>query len=196
MFKQVTLENFRTHKLTTIELYPVTLLIGNNNSGKTNLLAGIQYLGDLVRRGNSNIQTSRTLIISRDLSPHKYRLAKDDEPISFSILWNNQLAEVNYKIEIYKHDILCDEAGCKEKIIIKLANQIPKELYSGYDNVTDTLELRQKIQLNSSLEETEKSICESFFNNIERAFICHFQPAFIKKQDNLNVYQQKNNKSA
>ena len=52
MFKQVTLENFRTHKSTTIELYPVTLLIGNNNSGKTNLLAGIQHFSNLVKKGN------------------------------------------------------------------------------------------------------------------------------------------------
>lgn len=43
MFTQVTLENFKTHKLTTIELHPVTLLIGNNNSGKSNLIEGIQY---------------------------------------------------------------------------------------------------------------------------------------------------------
>ncbi|WP_413171691.1 AAA family ATPase [Anabaena azotica] len=51
VFTQVTLENFRTHKLTTIELYPVTLLIGNNNSGKTNLLVGIQHFCHLIRRG-------------------------------------------------------------------------------------------------------------------------------------------------
>ncbi|MFN5892622.1 MAG: AAA family ATPase, partial [Dolichospermum sp.] len=36
MFTQVTLKNFKTHKLTTIELPPITLLIGNNNSGKSN----------------------------------------------------------------------------------------------------------------------------------------------------------------
>ncbi|WP_083786884.1 AAA family ATPase [Gloeothece verrucosa] len=46
MFTKITLKNFRTHKLTTIELQPVTLLIGNNNSGKTNFLAGIQHFSD------------------------------------------------------------------------------------------------------------------------------------------------------
>ncbi|MDK2407812.1 AAA family ATPase [Aphanizomenon sp. PH219] len=85
MFKQVTLENFRTHKSTTIELYPVTLLIGNNNSGKTNLLAGIQHFCNLVRRENSDNKKSQTINATRDLYPHKYRLAKDEEPMSFSI---------------------------------------------------------------------------------------------------------------
>ena len=98
MFKQVTLENFRTHKSTTIELYPVTLLIGNNNSGKTNFLAGIQHFCNLVRRGNFNNEIDQTINANKDLSPHKYRLAKDDEPMSFSILWNNQYGEINYKL--------------------------------------------------------------------------------------------------
>jgi AAA15 family ATPase/GTPase len=51
MFKDITLKNFRTHKLTKIELHPITLFIGNNNSGKTNFLAGIQHFSRLVRRG-------------------------------------------------------------------------------------------------------------------------------------------------
>jgi len=51
MFTQVTLENFKTHKLTTIELHPVTLLIGNNNSGKSNLIEGIQHFSRLVEGG-------------------------------------------------------------------------------------------------------------------------------------------------
>jgi AAA15 family ATPase/GTPase len=43
MFKKITLENYRTHRKTSIELGPVTLLIGNNNSGKSNLLAVFNF---------------------------------------------------------------------------------------------------------------------------------------------------------
>jgi predicted ATPase len=39
MFQKISLTNYRTHKFTEIELHPVTLLIGNNNSGKSNFLA-------------------------------------------------------------------------------------------------------------------------------------------------------------
>ncbi|RKZ42588.1 MAG: DNA replication protein [Gammaproteobacteria bacterium] len=43
MFNQITLINYKTHQSTTITLNPITLLIGDNNSGKTNLLSGIQH---------------------------------------------------------------------------------------------------------------------------------------------------------
>jgi AAA15 family ATPase/GTPase len=195
MFKQVTLENFRTHKLTTIELYPVTLLIGNNNSGKTNLLAGIQHFCNLVRRENSDNKKSQTINATRDLYPHKYRLAKDEEPMSFSILWNNEDGEINYKIEICESSNFRYNASCQEKITIQLANnQISKELESGYNQPINILELRKKIQLDPSLEENEKALCELFFLYFTNTFSYHFQPTFLKQKDNDDAEQQQENK--
>lgn len=60
MFTQITLGNYRTHRSTTIDLYPVTLLIGNNNSGKSNLLAGIRHFSQLIRRSHSKLTASST----------------------------------------------------------------------------------------------------------------------------------------
>ncbi len=195
MFKQVTLENFRTHKSTTIELYPVTLLIGNNNSGKTNLLAGIQHFCNLVRRENSDNKKSQTINATRDLYPHKYRLAKDKEPMSFSILWNNEDGEINYKIEICESSNFRYNASCQEKITIQLANnQISKELESGYNQPINILELRKKIQLDPSLEENEKALCELFFLYFTNTFSYHFQPTFLKQKDNDDAEQQQENK--
>jgi predicted ATP-dependent endonuclease of OLD family len=195
MFKQVTLENFRTHKLTTIELYPVTLLIGNNNSGKINLLAGIQHFCNLVRRENSDNKKSQTINATRDLYPHKYRLAKDEEPMSFSILWNNEDGEINYKIEICESSNFRYNASCQEKITIQLANnQISKELESGYNQPINILELRKKIQLDPSLEENEKALCELFFLYFTNTFSYHFQPTFLKQKDNDDAEQQQENK--
>jgi len=195
MFKQVSLENFRTHKSTTIELYPVTLLIGNNNSGKTNFLVGIQHFCNLVRRENSDNKKSQTINATRDLYPHKYRLAKDEEPMSFSILWNNEDGEINYKIEICESSNFRYNASCQEKITIQLANnQISKELESGYNQPTNILELRKKIQLDPSLEENEKALCELFFLYFTNTFSYHFQPTFLKQKDNDDAEQQQENK--
>jgi predicted ATPase len=182
MFKQVTLENFRTHKLTTIELYPVTLLIGNNNSGKTNLLAGIQHFSNLIRIGNPNNDGGNIINVVRDLYKHKYRLAKSEEPMSFSILWNSKDGEVNYKIEIYKTFVnFSDNYYCKEKITIKLANnKIPKEFESGYDQSTFILDLRKKIQSDSSLEPIGRKMCFLFFIYFEKIFSYQLQPTFLK----------------
>ncbi|OBQ13526.1 AAA family ATPase [Anabaena sp. AL09] len=191
MFKQVTLENFRTHKSTTIELYPVTLLIGNNNSGKTNLLAGIQHFCNLVRRENSDNKKSQTINATRDLYPHKYRLAKDEEPMSFSILWNNIIGGINYKIETYEIDPFSDAFGCKETIIITLANnETPKEVNSVYDQSGFILELRKKIQLDQDLNRIEKRLCELFFLDFDNIFSYHFQPTFLKQKDHQDIDQK------
>jgi predicted ATP-dependent endonuclease of OLD family len=194
MFKQVTLENFRTHKSTTIELYPVTLLIGNNNSGKTNFLAGIQHFCNLVRRENSDNKKSQTINATRDLYPHKYRLAKDDEPMSFSILWNNQYGEINYKIEIYESHKFTSNASCQEKITVKLLNNpTPKEVDSGYNQPTNILELREKIQSDTFLDEKEKALCELFFLYFTNTFNYHFQPAFLKQKNNQDIDEEQHN---
>jgi AAA15 family ATPase/GTPase len=180
MFKQVTLKNFRTHKSTTIELYPVTLLIGNNNSGKTNLLAGIQHFCRLVRRGKPG-NRYRTVNAAQHLYPHRYRLAKDEDPIAFSILWNNPDGEISYEIEVYKSEQFRANAGCKEKISINLASaSSPKEVNSGYDKPTDLLALREKIESEPSLKEIEKQLCNLFFADFASTFSYHFQPSFLK----------------
>jgi len=48
MFQEFTIKNFRTHRDTTLELQGVTLLVGSNNSGKTNLLAALQHFSRLI----------------------------------------------------------------------------------------------------------------------------------------------------
>jgi hypothetical protein len=143
-------------------------------------LAGIQHFCRLVRRGKPG-NNYRGVSAARDLYPHRYRLAQDDEPISCSILWHDQRGEVNYKIDIYKNDQFRDNASCREKIIVKLANnQRSTEINSGYDQPTDILQLRQKIQEKSSLDDLEYAICESFFADFASTFSYHFQPSFLK----------------
>lgn len=85
MFKKFTLRNYKTHRLTTIELNAVTLLIGNNSSGKTNLLSGIQHFASLVRRGNPATDSDST-VRSGDYFSHKHRLAAETEPLSIEVL--------------------------------------------------------------------------------------------------------------
>jgi predicted ATPase len=45
MIKNFFVDNFKTHVNTNYELHPVNLLIGTNNSGKTNLLQALRFLG-------------------------------------------------------------------------------------------------------------------------------------------------------
>lgn len=164
MFKDITLKNFKTHKSTTIELHPVTLFIGNNNSGKTNFLAGIQHFSRLVRRGRPG-HRDRTVKATRDLYPHQNKFA-NDRPIEFKISWSNAFGEITYEMELYENKDFAGKAGCKEKININLfeaGNTV--EISSGYDKATDAIALRGDIQNNQSLPESKKN-CAALFSEI------------------------------
>lgn len=181
MFTQVTLKNFRTHKNTTVDLHPVTLLIGNNNSGKTNLLSGIQHFCKLVRRGKPG-HVHRKVDAVRDLYPFRYRLAEDHEPIGLDIKWKNENHQISYTIEIYKNRKFVQQAGCRERIVI-ISNdeKKPNQITSGFDQETDSLELRKIIESTNEFSFREKQLCGEFFGDFASTFTYHFQPYALKR---------------
>jgi AAA15 family ATPase/GTPase len=191
MFNQITLKNYKTHKLTTINLSPITLLIGNNNSGKSNLLTGIQHFSGLVKRGRpGNIDKQ---LSSRDIRPYRYRLAHESEPMGFAISWNNSNGDISYEINLWEVPITVDSTStlqqeemylgyaiCIERISIKLNNQVKKTIINGEDKKTDLIALREKIEGDRFLELVEKKLCRDFFEDFENTFNYHFQPTFLK----------------
>jgi AAA15 family ATPase/GTPase len=155
-------------------------LIGNNNSGKSNLLAGIQHFCSLVRRGRpGNANAKKTVNVHRDLYAHRYRLA-DGEPMEFKIAWNNSKGSIIYEIELHENKNFPESASCKEKITIKLDNNDEKIIVSGYDQPTNLIALRQDIEDNTSLQTAEKKLCRDFFGDFANTYSYHFQPAFLK----------------
>ncbi|MBD2295662.1 AAA family ATPase [Anabaena sphaerica FACHB-251] len=181
MFTQVTLKNFKTHKLTNVELHPVTLLIGNNNSGKSNLIEGIQHFSNLVRRSFPN-NHKKTVNLYGDLYPHRYRLAADNEPMGFTIHWHNSNGSIIYEIELYENQHLENvvSCGCKEKIKIRLDSNNEKVITSGYEQQTHFISLSQDIENSTSLKPEEKKICKDFFLDFINTYTYHFQPDFLK----------------
>ncbi|MBO1351074.1 MAG: AAA family ATPase [Hormoscilla sp. GUM202] len=125
MFKQITLKNYRTHKSTTIDIHPVTLLIGNNNSGKTNLLAGIQHFASLLRRSHPQHPKFNQPVSAEDYYPHRYRLAGDDESLSISIVWENHEGKIVYDMLVgigtLEGEIIDDEVTGKRRVKYQLA---------------------------------------------------------------------------
>ncbi len=93
MFQKFILKNFRTHTETSIELGVITLFIGANSAGKSNLLAGIRHFSRLVARGRPEQEqiiiqkdkqkerekTEFHKLYQGDFFPHRHRLAKDEE---------------------------------------------------------------------------------------------------------------------
>lgn len=177
MFNKITLKNYRTHRETSLELGPVTLLIGNNNSGKSNLLAGIQHFSGIVRRGDPR-HPENYGVKPDDYFPHRYRLAKDNEGISIAVDWQNAEGQVVYQMEIYKGN---QGTACKEEIRVTLSGGDNNQLNSGFEHESNSVNLRKAIEDSAtSFKDAEKQLCRDFFQAFALTFGYHLQPSFLK----------------
>ena len=163
-------------------------MIGNNNSGKSNLFAGLDHFSWLVRRANPKYN-KEARVTARDYFPHRYRLAGEgSEAMSISIDWNTSYQQqITYEMDLYKNDSSHleisfeeSEVGCRERITIKLSKKELREITSGYNKPSNLINLRQKIELDTSIPKLEKELCRSFFRDFANIFSYHFQPAFLK----------------
>lgn len=181
MFNKITLRNYRTHKATTLELKPITLLIGNNGSGKTNFLSGIQHFSQLIRRGNPFKQLDRS-VLAKDYFPHRYRLANDEDSMSVEIEWSHNNHVVKYYMELYKNDNFSGNVGCREKLELRSElTSNPLELNGGYQKETNSIELQSQISNSQNLEPEQQELLNSFFSDFANTLSYHLQPAFLKR---------------
>lgn len=178
MFNQITLTNYKTHQSTTITLNPITLLIGDNNSGKTNLLSGIQHFSALVRRAKPQSATPAT-VTAQDFFPHRYRRAREDEGMAISITWTTAQGEMSYDMELYAEKT---QVACRESLRVRLATtNRAKTIESGYDTPSNLIALQSKLESEAAaLEEPEKQFCRSFFQAFSNTFSFHFHPFCLK----------------
>lgn len=177
MFKKFRLRNYRTHIDTTLELKDVTLLIGSNNSGKSNMLAGLNHFSMLVNRtfpgGDITLKAS-------DFFPHKHSLNSLNIPIFFYCEWERLDEKVEYELEIYCMDMFTREIGCKEKIVI--TTDKPKEFTHGISEPSQEMLLRTKLKTEELGLSGEISLSIVFFHSLASMYSYHFQPGFLKKE--------------
>jgi AAA15 family ATPase/GTPase len=77
MLKRVSIQNFKSLKDVTLDLQKVNLLIGPNNSGKTNFLKALEYFG---KNYNSFPRTEdKALTFNRNGLPIRYHLVDDSK---------------------------------------------------------------------------------------------------------------------
>jgi predicted ATPase len=201
MLKKVTLRNFRTHVSTTVNLHSITLLIGNNNSGKSNLLEGIRHFTNLVRRARPDVSPmvedggeeepdaakdiksyeDRRRLRHWDLFPYRYRLAGKEEPMGFSCRWEHKQGNVDYDIDLFEVHLPPDNVACKEKIKVRVRGRRLQELAVGFDAVSNKLDLRTAIENQSDWKPPEKEIARVFFRDLASCWAYHFQPSFLKQ---------------
>ena len=175
MFKKLKLENFRTHINSEIELNDVTLIIGANNSGKSNFLSGLHYFSKLVSLYYPKRISDYDEYVLRPSNyyPNKHSLSDKKTPITFNCVWEKENNIINYNISIFPDSadesiILCNE--------ILVFNET--KFKSGFEKKTSKLRLRKIIDETKSVE--NKNIIELFFKELASFHYYNFQPTFLK----------------
>ncbi len=181
MFKEITLRNYRTHRNTSIKLHPITLLIGNNNSGKSNILQGVRHLSHLVwRAAPTRRNTDHPRIrAGEDFFIPRYRLARDEEPLAWSVKWEGSGVNVKYDLELIQTRPSKDFISCRERIEVLYGGGESKCVESGFDEESDRLRLRTFIDQSDQFPLRFRKNCRDFFNRLT-AFVYHFQPSYLK----------------
>ncbi len=162
MFTKFHIKNFRTHVDTEISLKDLTLIIGGNNSGKTNLLEAICFFSNLVR--DSLVEKEKeNLYIDRHI------LSDYEMPICFTCEWKWREVKIIYNIE-------CNwGSSFTEKLIY--TDDKKRSIYEyGFNEDEYTKVLMLAKILKDSL------FCRLFFEQLSSFSYYNFQPFSLKKQ--------------
>jgi predicted ATPase len=98
MLQKVSIQNFKSLKDVTLELQKVNLLIGPNNSGKSNFLKGLELWGKYISFQN---EQNRFVKTNNDLEEISFKKKKDD--LKFEVLFDNELigCHINSSVDGY-----------------------------------------------------------------------------------------------
>lgn len=182
MFKKITLKNYRTHVDTTLSLKDVTLLIGGNNSGKSNLLAGIQHFAHLISR---TFQAEIPKVEKEDYFPHKHSLDNANTHIKFACEWENATGQVVYQMVLYA--LNADEVGCQEKMRLAIGSA-SQSLEQGYAEVSQALWLNRQLK-NAHLSAEQLQLATDFFRSLAQVYSYHLQLSFLRGLAKPNQHQ-------
>jgi AAA15 family ATPase/GTPase len=184
MFKHIELKNYKTHKSTKLDLQDVTLLIGNNNSGKSNLLSGISFFSSLIRRSKpseDHAKDDQKVVGEQEFLSNIYKFASHGEGMSISLSWEDPIiGNVIYNMELYLDYNFSNRVRCREDITVSIPGELEERFKHGYDKPSNRLALRGNIDATSE-NNFYKTLCESFFDDFDSFFAYHLQPSFIKQ---------------
>jgi AAA15 family ATPase/GTPase len=131
MFTKFRVRNFKTHLDTEIELKDLTLLIGSNNSGKTNLLKAISFFSEIARNSMyaseeyadlGLLENSKKVLGVSDYLKYKHDLS-EWQPIIFSCEWvlnTPQDFKINYELVINPTTI---DISFEETVIFNMSGE-------------------------------------------------------------------------
>jgi AAA15 family ATPase/GTPase len=173
MFKSFKISNFRTHLNTELKLQDLTLVIGSNNSGKSNLLAALSFFSKLVSNTFPGSNEDKSVKNSYYFA-NRHSLSSNDTPIVFHCEWNRNSTNVTYQLELYCYE--SEKVACRERLIFD-----DKTYENGFLTPINELLLRtiiQKQEINKEIVE----LIDDFFRSLAFLYDYNFQPSMLKGQ--------------
>lgn len=174
MFKNFKISNFRTHLNTELKLQDLTLIIGSNNSGKSNLLAALSFFSKLVSNAFPENEKNKKYIKNSYYFANRHSLSNNNNSIIFYCEWFKDNINVTYQLELYCYED--EKVGCRERLIFN-----NKTYENGFDKQVGDLMLRTLIQQ----QEQDKKVVElidDFFRSLAFLYYYNFQTSLLKGQ--------------
>ncbi len=183
MFEWFRLRNFLTHTDTRVELGPLTLLLGGNNSGKTNFLRGVRLFAELAHRGTPEAlggDDREALLRADDLFPYRHRLAHESAPMALSCRWRDDDGVVEYEVELFPAPELDGGVGCRERVEITPVTGEPTVETSGTHDPSGYLCLQTA--LGPVRTDEEQTLLPLFFSDLAGIRSYDLQPSALRER--------------
>lgn len=136
MIEEITIENFKSLKAVTLRLQQVNLLIGPNNSGKSNFLKGFKYFKDLVIRSSYlRDRDFSSFTFKKNLDLQSFRFLIDNSTILFSLSQRKSSFDVPdsdvYINQEFNGDLVDDEIrnNAKFRLVNKSFQRLIESLF-------------------------------------------------------------------
>ena len=205
MIKSITLQNFQSHKDSTIEFSPgFNVIVGPSDHGKSSIIRAIDWARSNRPRGDSFIrsgQESSEVIIenntgkvlrNRDTkSTGYYKLYIGGKAQKFSVLGNDvpdgvdeilNLTDINIQLQLDTHYLILNTPGQTAKYL----NSITK-----LDKLTDALDsLKRKLNDNNSrIQEAQSKIdaCNEYLSSGVKDILVKLETIKLKLDSLLNL---------
>ncbi len=131
MLQKIKLQNFKLHKDTSLEIKPLTLFIGQNNSGKSSIFQALQLLR----------QSSKTFH-----EPYEHNLLIPPKPLKSTseyYLYRNRLIDIGTFEDVIRKD---------ERFIgISIEGYLPAKIRALKDSRIESLEIRYDMKFKDNI---------------------------------------------
>lgn len=187
MFTKFRIQNFRTHVDTEVSLKDLTLIIGANNSGKTNLLEALSFFSEIVRRGAPESENNK--INQVDYAENRHSLSTD-KPIAFICEWIFEEKKIVYTLTIHRNLLVT------ENLVYEFQdkrNRFDNDAEKHFRKLSLWKEIASELRIASEevLLDALFGISDFFFRLSQLSYY-HFQPNILKRRVKIEYILEKN----